>query len=139
MALFSQSGASVIVARTQMAPPTAPPPNVQAARDAGAPATQWRTAPRTVTNLLTSAMRVPTGGGGNTGNAVVLPDQGPPPGVGGPVSPSAAAPTLASLGETPRLLLKVVPFVAAVFFWQKGDHVLAGVAAAAGALAVVKL
>jgi hypothetical protein len=133
------SSTTAIIARTSLAPAPAPPPNVQPLRDSGAPATQWRTAPRTVPQLLNNAVRIPTGGGGNNGLAVVLPDQGPPPGVGGPVSPSAAAPTLASLGETPRLLLKVVPFVAAIFFWQKGDHVLAGVSAAAGALAVVSL
>lgn len=136
MAVFTSTA---IVARRSLAAAPPPPPNVQPLQQSGAPATQWRTAPRTVSQLLTSAVAVPSGGGAGTGNAVVLPDQGPPPGVGGPVSPSAAAPTLASLGETPRLLLKVVPFVAAIFFWQKGDHVLAGVSAAAGALAVVTL
>lgn len=61
-------------------------------------------------------------------------------GLGGPGTPLGDFGTsLASLSPTTRTLIKVIPFVAAIFFWNKGDKVLAGVSAAAGGVAVVVL
>lgn len=56
-----------------------------------------------------------------------------------PPAPSSQAPVLASLPPMARTVLKIAPFVAAVFFANKGDYVLAGVSAAAGAFAVWRL
>lgn len=128
-----------IIARRGLVAPPPPPPNVAAVYQSGGGALQGQVAARTIGGVIARIATPPPNGGGNVGGAVVLPDQGTPPGVGGPVSPSAGAPTLASLSPTVRTIAKVAPFVAAVFFWQKGDHVLAGVSAAAGALAFVAL
>jgi hypothetical protein len=56
-----------------------------------------------------------------------------------PPAPGNQMPVLASLSPGVRTILKIAPLVAAVFFANKGDYVLAGVSAAAGAFAIWRL
>jgi len=128
---------TAIVARLNLAPPPPPPPNVAPLQNAGAPSTQWRTSARTVSQSLSRVDTAPAAG--NTTAAITPASWGTVGGQGTPVTDSQGAMTLASVPPTVRTLAKVLPFVAAVFFWQKGDRVLAGVSAAAGGLAVVML
>ena len=133
----TQQSAPTIIARLNLAVPPAPhvtprpwgwSPRAQVGRYVQAAVSQ-------AANAITDIMP-PT-----ASNSAVA---GPAPGAGGgsggaPISASAGAAGLASLPPTARTLAKVVPIVAAIFFWNKGDKVLAAVSAAAGAAALMYL
>jgi hypothetical protein len=61
--------------------------------------------------------------------------QGPGPGglsSGAPPSLSSAMGTLATLPPAARTIIKIAPFVAALYFFNKGENVLGGASLAAG-------
>jgi len=109
-----------VIARMNLRAPSAPEMLSPAQRNAGVSLTDapggWGTSSKTSSN-------------------------GSSPGALGGSPPSAAAsmPSLSTLSPTARTALKVVPFVAALFFFNKGDNVLGAVSVAAGvgALAVL--
>jgi hypothetical protein len=111
---------NAVIASMNLAPPSAPPAPSPAQRQAG---------------YVPSAISYRSVGTfSTTGSA------GPAPAGMGGAPPSGAA-SMPSLATSPmlRTAIKVAPFVAALFFFHKGDNALGGVALAAGVGAVVML
>lgn len=130
---YGYGDATSVAARRNLAPAPAPAATPAPLRNV---TKQRETTPRTVEAAVESAAAT-------VSTASHTDAQGPAPGStnGGaaPPSESAASMTLATLPPAARTLLKVAPFVAAAYFWHKGDHTLAAVSAAAGGAAFVML
>lgn len=131
---------TTVAARMNLSPPPAPAtvPRPLRGGSMGQPPAQGRSVFGAVNGAPATS-----GTGAVTSTSSATDAQGPAPGstTGGaaPPSASAAAATFATLPPAVRTLAKFVPFVAAVFFFQKGDHTLAAVSAAAGGAALVWL
>jgi len=135
MALVFHQSATMIGVRMNLTPPVSP--FVRPAAMTSVPGSMTGPSPaRTVGQAIGQSTAAPSSGdlgrGGFWSSELRAGSDAPP-------APSSQAPVLASLPPIARSALKIAPFVAAVFFANKGDYVLAGVSAAAGAFAVWRL